>query len=62
MPLYEFKCRTCGRHFETLLFASSKSTPLCPACDSSDVEKQYSSFGVGGGGRSDSAPVRFSGG
>ena len=63
MPLYEFKCRACGRRFETLVFASSKATPLCPTCDSQDVEKLYSSFGVGGsGGRTDSAPVRFGGG
>jgi putative FmdB family regulatory protein len=64
MPLYEFKCRACGRRFETLVFSSSQAIPLCPTCDSHDVEKLYSSFGVGGsgGGRADSAPVRFGGG
>jgi putative FmdB family regulatory protein len=64
MPLYEFQCRACGRRFETLVFSSSKTTPPCPACDSAEVEKLYSSFGVGGGSSrgSDSAPVRFGGG
>jgi len=65
MPLYEYKCTTCGRRFETLVFSSSSPAPACPACDGRDVEKQFSSFGFGAAGgsrRGGSPPVSFGGG
>jgi putative FmdB family regulatory protein len=42
MPLYEFECRTCGRRFEALVMGSG--TAVCPACQSTTLEKLVSSF------------------
>lgn len=44
MPLFEYACRTCGHHFEYLTRAGR--TPSCPACTSSELEKQLSVFAV----------------
>jgi putative FmdB family regulatory protein len=43
MPLYEYKCRTCGLCFETLVLPSL--TPVCPTCHSVDLERLLSAFG-----------------
>ena len=47
MPLYEYACRQCGRHFEYLTRADQ--SPACPACSSTELEKQLSVFAVSGG-------------
>jgi putative FmdB family regulatory protein len=65
MPLFEFQCRSCGHRFETLVLSTSRSTPACPACHGTDLEKLVSVFGVGSGGaagRSTAAPARLGGG
>ena len=43
MPLFDFVCRACGHKFEALVRGT---TPACPACKSSDLEKQLSTFGM----------------
>lgn len=40
MPLYEYKCKTCGFDFELLIF--SGETPECPQCKSKDLQKKIS--------------------
>ena len=40
MPLYAYRCRDCGKEFETLV--SSGETPVCRSCDSADLERQLS--------------------
>jgi putative FmdB family regulatory protein len=46
MPLYEYECQECGKKFETLVQGSR--IPSCPGCGSEKLEKQLSTFGVGG--------------
>ncbi|MBI1874967.1 MAG: zinc ribbon domain-containing protein [Acidobacteria bacterium] len=40
MPIYEYKCRGCGRQFEAL--ALKATTPTCPGCSSGDLERLLS--------------------
>jgi putative FmdB family regulatory protein len=61
MPLFEYQCKSCGRRFEKLVFGASTPSIACPACDSREVEKQFSTFGFGGG-RRDATPGSFGGG
>ena len=44
MPLYEYICHDCQHHFETLVTASRQ--PVCPACQSTVLDKQHSVFAV----------------
>jgi len=53
MPIYEYQCRACGQSFEALV--RSADQPACPACDSQDIERLLSSFGVSSESRSHSA-------
>jgi putative FmdB family regulatory protein len=53
MPLFEFACRGCGRHFETLV--TRDRHPVCPECHGEDLEKLLSTFAVSTKG---SAPAR----
>ena len=62
MPIYEYACQACGRHFEKLVHA--QSSVACPACDSPRVSRQLSVVGVRTGSRfsSDSGAAPASGG
>jgi len=42
VPLYEYECRGCGHRFEILVFG--KVRPVCPKCQSEDLEKAFSTF------------------
>jgi putative FmdB family regulatory protein len=46
MPLYDFKCRSCGHEFEALVRPVDTDAPVCPACKSRDLEKLLSAFAV----------------
>lgn len=46
MPIYEYKCRKCGKDFELLVFGEGNQA-ACEHCGSKTVEKQFSSFAVG---------------
>jgi putative FmdB family regulatory protein len=43
MPIFEFKCATCDKEFETLV-RSSAPAPECPSCHGSDLHKKMSTF------------------
>jgi len=45
MPIYEFQCKSCNAHFE-MLVSRSQNEFECPHCESSQVERQLSTFGV----------------
>jgi putative FmdB family regulatory protein len=46
MPIYEYACHQCGREFEALV--RSSTVPECPACHSTDLERQLSVFATAG--------------
>ncbi len=41
MPIYEFRCQSCGREFEKLVFGSDQQVE-CESCGSRQVEKLMS--------------------
>jgi putative FmdB family regulatory protein len=43
MPIFEYNCRRCQHHFETIVL-SSREKVSCPKCDSRAVEKRLSVF------------------
>jgi len=47
MPMYEYICKECSHHFESIVQGSS--VPECPVCKTKNLEKQLSAFAVGGG-------------
>jgi len=49
MPIYEFICKKCGKHFESLVSMGKERTVSCADCGSKDIQKIFSSFGIGGG-------------
>ncbi|MEJ2183085.1 MAG: zinc ribbon domain-containing protein [Nitrospirota bacterium] len=46
MPIYEYRCGSCGHDFEKLVMGSQSIA--CPACGSEDVRKKFSVFGMSG--------------
>ena len=44
MPLFEYRCRACGRNFEALV--RTADIPPCPGCASTDLEQLPSLFAV----------------
>jgi putative FmdB family regulatory protein len=40
MPLFAYRCRSCGEVFQTLVM--SGETPVCKTCESADLEQQLS--------------------
>jgi putative FmdB family regulatory protein len=41
MPIYEYRCNSCGHHFDYLL-RNSSPPPECPECHAKDLEQQIS--------------------
>ncbi|HPU93619.1 MAG TPA: zinc ribbon domain-containing protein [Candidatus Saccharicenans sp.] len=50
MPLYEYICLQCQHRFEALV-KMNQAEVVCPRCQSQQVKKLISSFGIGGPGR-----------
>ena len=40
MPIFAYRCRSCGDQFQTLVM--SGETPVCKSCESADLEQQLS--------------------
>jgi putative FmdB family regulatory protein len=53
MPLYDFHCRACGHEFEALVRGSE--SPVCPSCQSRDLERLLSGFAFSSEERSQAA-------
>ena len=45
MPLYEYRCDTCGHEFEALQKMNDEPLIHCPACDESALRKLVSAAG-----------------
>lgn len=52
MPIYEYQCKSCGKHFEVMQKISDKPLKGCIYCSSKNVEKlmSQSSFALKGSG------------
>ena len=49
MPMYEYRCRKCGKSFEMLRRMQDADHDLkCPECQSEEVERLLSTFAAGG--------------
>ena len=45
MPLFEYRCRKCGKKFAKLVGMTADSTdPACPSCGGKDLTKLISRF------------------
>jgi putative FmdB family regulatory protein len=55
MPIYEYRCKSCGHVIEVLESASEKGKHACPKCGQPGMQKIFSAFGVEKGGSSSSA-------
>lgn len=47
MPIYEYICQSCNDKFEILTSIGNKALIKCPKCNSIQVEKIFSLFGIG---------------
>ena len=49
MPMYEYRCRKCGKSFEMLRRMQDTDRDLkCPECQSEEIERLLSTFAAGG--------------
>lgn len=55
MPVYEYRCRGCGADFEKYV-AGTAVAVACPACESGDVMRKLSVFGLKTSGEFAGAP------
>ena len=46
MPILEYACKACGRRFEFLKLPTTTAAPVCPDCQSGDLERLLSAFAV----------------
>jgi putative FmdB family regulatory protein len=37
MPIFEYKCKQCGKDFERLVFPGEEKGVSCPECKNKDV-------------------------
>ena len=56
MPIYEYRCRACGHEFQKLVYG--QTAVVCPSCQSAEVRRTLSVFGIRSGGN----PVASEGG
>ncbi|RMH62283.1 MAG: zinc ribbon domain-containing protein [Zetaproteobacteria bacterium] len=46
MPIYEYRCSSCGHEFETLVLRKDEAV-ACPQCQSNELDKLISAHAVG---------------
>ncbi|MDD5459307.1 MAG: zinc ribbon domain-containing protein [Phycisphaerae bacterium] len=47
MPVFEYKCRNCGKISEFLENVTKKTKKTCPACSEGKLDRQFSVFSAG---------------
>jgi putative FmdB family regulatory protein len=47
MPIFEYKCDGCSKEFEKLVSGVNPETS-CPECNSKNIKKKFSVFGMSG--------------
>lgn len=63
MPIYEFKCQSCGRRFEKLCSIGESGEGLaCPQCGTIGPRRVMSGFAAKSSGRDDFGGPASSGG
>lgn len=55
MPLYEYKCPSCGTRFEELVRTGATEPVVCPNCGEPRPVRQLSTFACCGDGDSGSS-------
>jgi putative FmdB family regulatory protein len=50
MPIFEYRCKSCGKVFEQLRSSSDNSIVYCEGCGSDNVVKLFSAFASSGTG------------
>lgn len=49
MPLYEYRCHTCGYEFDKMVsFSDAAKSPVCPQCSGVQTSKKISMFAAHG--------------
>ena len=49
MPLYEYRCTSCGQTFEKLRRMQDADSDIqCPQCESEEIERLLSGFAMSG--------------
>jgi putative FmdB family regulatory protein len=61
MPIYEYRCRSCGKDFEKYVPGASTKV-ACPTCTSADITRKLSVFGLGVGSNPSPVASSMSGG
>jgi len=61
VPIYEYRCRGCGHDFEKYVHGPSTKV-ACPSCQSGDITRKLSVFGLKSDGGVMTAPTTGGGG
>lgn len=52
MPIFEYRCESCGTKFEKLIRRAADEQALaCPSCGTEKIEKELSTFSAHANGR-----------
>ncbi len=46
MPLYEYRCKSCGHEFEIQQSISEDTLTICPNCDLPELKKVFQPVGI----------------
>lgn len=58
MPLYEYRCRRCGKEFEMVVrWGTADREVACPACAAQEAERRLSLPASVRGSSADCAPI-----